>query len=110
MSGRSWSGQWGVAHREWQSRAESTTGPNLDRLAGRQYRIDESRDAEWTVKWLDADSHVVAHLGGDFRLVFVALQHLADRTENEFGIVVDRIWNMEPDAREASASYPSPVS
>lgn len=110
MSGRSWSGQWGVAHREWQSRSESTTGPILDRLAGRQYRIDESRDAEWTVKWLDADGHVVAHLAGDFRLVFVALQHLADRTENEFGIVVDRIWNLEPDAREASASYTSPVS
>ena len=105
MSGRSWSGQWGVAQRVWQSRADSTMGPILNRLAGRQYRIDESRDDEWTVKWLDPDGHVVAQFGGDIRLVFVALQHLADRTETEFGIVVDRVWNQEPQGRDASGSY-----
>ena len=104
MSGRSWSGQWGVAHRVWQSRADSTMGPILNRLAGRQYRIDEGRDDEWTVKWLDPDGHVVAQFGGDIRLVFVALQHLADRTETEFGIVVDRVWNQEPQGRDASGS------
>lgn len=103
VSGRSWSGQWGIAHRQWQPRAESATGPILNRLAGRHYRINESRDGQWTVKWLDPDGQVVAQFGGDMRLVFVALQHLADRTESEFGIVVDRVWNREPEALENPA-------
>jgi hypothetical protein len=100
MSGRSWGGQWGTTYREWQPKAQSATGPILNRLAGRQYRIDESRDGEWTVKWLDADGRVVAWFGGDMRLVFVSLQYLADRTESEFGIVVDRVWSREPEAGE----------
>ncbi len=96
MSGRSWGGRWGVTYREWQPKARSSEGPILNRLAGRQYRITESRDGEWTVKWLDDNGKVVARFGGDIRLVFVALQHLADRTDREFGIAVDRIWRSEP--------------
>jgi hypothetical protein len=97
VSGRSWSGQWGIAHREWQPRAEVTEGPILNRLAGRKYRINETREGEWTVKWLDAGGQTVAWFGGDVRLVFVALQHLADKTESVFGIEVDRIWRREPE-------------
>ena len=97
MSGRSWSGQWGIAEREWQPRGGSAEGPILNRLAGRNYSISESRDGEWTVKWLDAKGDVVARFGGDVRLVFVALQHLANRTEAEFGIAVDRVWQREPE-------------
>jgi hypothetical protein len=96
VSGRSWGGRWGVTYREWQPKARSGEGPILNRLAGRQYRISESRAGEWTVKWLDDNGRVVAWFGGDIRLVFVALQHLADRTDREFGIVVDRIWRSEP--------------
>jgi hypothetical protein len=88
VSGRSWTGRWGVAHRNRQPRGLSAQGPILNRLAGRKYRINESRDGEWTVKWLDADGDVVAWFGGDVRLVFVALDHFASRTDNEFGIVV----------------------
>ena len=69
MSGRSWTGRWGVAHRNRQPRGLSAQGPILNRLAGREYRINESRDGEWTVKWLDADGDVVAWFGGDVRLV-----------------------------------------
>lgn len=101
MSGRSWSGQWGIVQREWQPRGRSAEGPILNRLAGRNYSINESRDGEWTVKWLDANGDVVARFGGDVRLVFVALQHLANRTEAEFGIVVDRAWQREPELSEA---------
>lgn len=97
MSGRSWTGRWGIAHREWQPKGRSAQGPILDRLAGRQYRITESRAGEWTVTWLDANGEVVASFGGDVRLVFVSLQHLADRTETEFGIAVDRVWQREPE-------------
>jgi hypothetical protein len=103
VSGRSWSGKWGDSYREWQPRAESATGPILNRLVGRHYRINESRDGQWSVKWLDAEDQVVAQFGGDVRLVFVALQHLADRTEAEFGIAVDRVWSREPQARENPA-------
>jgi len=49
------------------------------------------------VKWLDADGDVVAWFGGDVRLVFVALDHFASRTDSEFGIVVDRVWQREPE-------------
>ena len=101
MSGRSWSGQWGIAEREWQPRGRSAEGPILARLAGRNYSISETRDGEWTVKWLDANGDVVARFGGDVRLVFVALQHLASRTEAEFGIVVDRVWQREPELSDA---------
>ncbi len=97
MSGRSWTGRWGVAHRNRQQRGRSAEGPILNRLAGREYRINESRDGEWTVKWLDADGDVVAWFGGDVRLVFVALDHFAGRTDSEFGIVVDRVWQREPE-------------
>lgn len=97
MSGRSWTGQWGVAHRNRQQSGRSAQGPILNRLAGREYRINESRDGEWTVKWLDADGDVVAWFGGDVRLVFVALDHFASRTDSEFGIVVDRVWAREPE-------------
>ena len=97
MSGRSWTGRWGVAHRTLQPRGLSAQGPILNRLAGREYRINESRDGEWTVKWLDADGDVVAWFGGDVRLVFVALDHFASRTDTEFGIVVDRVWQREPE-------------
>ena len=100
MSGRSWAGQWGATYREWQPKAESTNGPILNRLAGRQYQINENRDGEWTVKWLDGQGHVVAWFGGDVHLVFVALQYLADRTEAEFGIAVDRVWSREPSPGE----------
>jgi hypothetical protein len=51
------------------------------------------------VKWVDDNQDVVASFGGDIRLMFLALQHLADRTETEFGIVVDRIWQREPGAQ-----------
>lgn len=98
MSGRSWTGQWGDTYREYQARGRGAEGPILNRLAGREYQISESRDGEWTVKWLDPNGDVVAWFGGDLRLVFVALQHLADRTESEFGIVVRRIWHIEPEA------------
>lgn len=97
MSGRSWTGRWGVTYREWQPRARSAEGPILNRLAGRLYRINETRDGEWTVKWLDTNGEVVAWFGGDVRLVFVALQYLADRTDSEFGIAVDRVWQREPE-------------
>ena len=96
MSGRSWSGRWGMANREWQPRGRSAAGPILNRLAGREYRINEVRNGEWAVKWLDPNGDVVAWFGGDLRLVFVALQHLAERTESEFGIVVEPIWRQEP--------------
>lgn len=96
MSGRSWSGRWGVAEREWQPTGRSGQGPILNRLAGRQYQISEGRGGDWTVKWLDDRDETVAWFGGDVRLVFVALQHLADRTDQEFGIAVDRIWENEP--------------
>jgi hypothetical protein len=99
VSGRSWAGRWGDTYREWQARGQAAEGPILNRLAGRQYRINESRDGEWSVKWLDDNQDVVASFGGDIRLMFLALQHLADRTEAEFGIVVDRIWQREPGAR-----------
>ena len=49
------------------------------------------------MKWLDADGDVVAWFGGDVRLVFVALDHFASRTDSEFGIVVDRVWQREPE-------------
>ena len=101
MSGRNWSGRWGIAQREWQPRGRSAEGPILDRLAGRNYLINETRDGEWTVKWLDDNGDVVARFGGDVRLVFVALQHLANRTEAEFGIVVDRVWQREPELSDA---------
>lgn len=101
MSGRSWSGQWGIAQREWKPRGQSAEGPILNRLAGRKYSINETRDGEWTVKWLDDNGDVVARFGGDVRLVFVALQHLANRTEAEFGIAVDRVWQHEPVLSEA---------
>jgi hypothetical protein len=39
----------------------------------------------------------VAWFGGDVRLVFVALDHFASRTNSEFGIVVDPIWQREPE-------------
>ena len=78
-------------------RGLSAQGPILNRLAGREYRINESRDGEWTVKWLDGDGDVVAWFGGDVRLVFVALDHFASRTDSEFGIVVDRVWQREPE-------------
>jgi hypothetical protein len=29
--------------------------------------------------------------------MFLALDHLAERTEEEFGVVVDRIWRQEPE-------------
>jgi hypothetical protein len=29
--------------------------------------------------------------------VFVALDHFASRTDSEFGIVVDRVWQREPE-------------
>jgi hypothetical protein len=113
VSGRSWTGQWGVAQREWQPRGRSAEGPILDRLAGRKYAINETRDGEWTVKWLDDNGDVVARFGGDVRLVFVALQHLANRTEADFGIVVDRLWEREPELSNAmqalsDATAPSP--
>lgn len=69
----------------------------MDRLAGREYRINESREGEWTMKWFDAHGDVVAWFGGDVRLVFVALDHFASRTESQFGIVVDRVWQREPE-------------
>ncbi len=97
MSGRSWTGRWGVAHRNRQQRGLSAHGPIPNRPAGREYRINESRDGEWTVKWLDADGNVVAWFGGDVRLVFVALDHFASRTDSEFGIFVDRVWQREPE-------------
>jgi len=97
VSGRSWTGRWGVAHRNRQQRGLSAHGPIPNRLAGREYRINESRDGEWTVKWLDADGNVVAWFGGDVRLVFVALDHFASRTDSEFGIFVDRVWQREPE-------------
>jgi hypothetical protein len=71
-------------------------GPILNRLAGREYRISESNDGEWVVKWRDDNGDVVAWFGGDVRLIFMTLQHLADRTDAEFGIAVDRIWRREP--------------
>ena len=97
MSGRSWTGRWGVAHRNRQQRGLSAHGPIPNRPAGREYRINESRDGEWTVKWLDADGNVVAWFGGDVRLVFVALDHFASRTDSEFGIFVDRVCQREPE-------------
>ena len=96
MSGRNWSGRWGETNREWQPRGSSAGGPVLNRLAGREYRISESNEGEWTVKWRDHNGDVVAWFGGDIRLIFMALQHLADRTDAEFGITVDRIWRLEP--------------
>ena len=96
MSGRNWSGRWGEATRDWQPRGQSAKGPILNRLAGRDYRITESNEGEWTVKWRDRNGDVVAWFGGDMRLIFTALQHLADRTDVEFGIAVDRIWRREP--------------
>ena len=96
MSGRSWSGRWGEAQRESQPRGESAGGPVLSRLVGRDYVISESRDGEWTVQWQDGYGDVAASFGGDVRLIYMALQHLADRTETEFGITVDRIWRREP--------------
>ena len=95
MSGRNWTGRWGETNREWQPRGQSATGPVLNRLAGREYRITENR-ADWAVQWRDGNGDVVASFGGDVRLIFLALQHLADRTEAEFGIVVDRVWCREP--------------
>jgi hypothetical protein len=73
----------------------------LNRLAGREYTINESRDGEWTVKWLSGSNDVVARFAGDVRLIFVALEHLADRTDSEFGIVVDRVWQREPELSRA---------
>jgi hypothetical protein len=104
VSGRSWTGRWGVAHRNRQPPGLSAQGPILNRLAGREYRISESRDGEWTVKWLDADGDVVARFGGDVRLVFVALDHFASRTDSEFGILVDRVWQREPKLSAAMRS------
>ena len=101
MSGRSWTGRWGTTYREWQPRAQSAEGPILNRLAGREYTINESRDGEWTVKWLSGSNDVVARFAGDVRLIFVALEHLADRTDSEFGIVVDRVWQREPELSRA---------
>lgn len=95
MSGRNWTGRWGETNREWQPRAQMATGPILNRLAGREYRITEN-GGDWTVQWRDGNGDVVAWFGGDVRLIFTALQHLADRTDAEFGIVVDRIWRREP--------------
>ena len=95
MSGRNWTGRWGEANRQWQPRGQSATGPILNRLAGREYRITEN-GGDWTVQWRDGNGDVVAWFGGDVRLIFTALQHLADRTDAEFGIVVDRIWRREP--------------
>ncbi len=57
----------------------------MDRLAGREYRINESREGEWTVKWFDAHGDVVAWFSGDVR------------TDSQFGIVVDRVWQREPE-------------
>jgi hypothetical protein len=94
---RSWTGRWRVAHRNRQQRGLSAQGPILNRLAGREYRINESRDGEWTVRCLDADGDLVARFGGDVRLVFVALDHFGGRTDSEFGIVVDRVWQREPE-------------
>ncbi len=103
MSGRSWTGRW--SRIEIGSRPGlSAQGPILNRLAGREYRISESRDGESTVKWLDADGDVVAWFGGDVRLVFVALHHFASRTDSEFGIVVDRVWQREPKLSAAMRS------
>ena len=100
MSGRNWSGRWGVAQREWQPRGKSATGPILNRLAGREFRINETKEGEWSVRWLDPNGEVVARFAGDVRLIFMALQHLADRTDSEFGISVDRIWRTEPQLSE----------
>jgi len=97
VSGRSWSGHWGATYREWQPKPQTLDGPILNRLAGREYRINESRAGEWVVKWIDTNGQTVAWFGGDLRLVFVALQHLADRTESDFGITVDRLWLREPE-------------
>jgi len=103
VSGRSWTGRW--SRIEIGSRPGlSAQGPILNRLAGREYRISESRDGESTVKWLDADGDVVAWFGGDVRLVFVALHHFASRTDSEFGIVVDRVWQREPKLSAAMRS------
>lgn len=96
MSGRNWTGRWGETTREPQRRGQTAGGPILNRLAGREYRITESNEGEWTVKWRDHNGDVVAWFGGDVRLIFTALQHLADRTDTEFGITVDRIWRHEP--------------
>ncbi len=104
MSGRSWTGRWGVAHRNRQPPGLSAQGPILNRLAGQEYRISESRDGESTVKWLHADGDVVAWFGGDVSLVFVALHHFASRTDSEFGIVVDRVWQREPKLSAAMRS------
>ena len=103
MSGRSWTGRW--SRIEIGSRPGlSAQGPILNRLAGREYRISESRDGESTVKWLDADGDVVAWFGGDVSLVFGALHHFASRTDSEFGIVVDRVWQRQPKLSAAMRS------
>jgi len=104
VSGRSWTGRWGVAHRNRQPPGLSAQGPILNRLAGQEYRISESRDGESTVKWLHADGDVVAWFGGDVSLVFVALHHFASRTDSEFGIVVDRVWQRQPKLSAAMRS------
>jgi hypothetical protein len=46
----------------------------------------------------------VAWFGGDVRLVFVALDHFASRTDTEFGILVDRVWQREPKLSAAMRS------
>lgn len=97
MSGRNWNGRWGAADRKMQAAGESARGRTLDRLPGRTYRINEGRDGEWTAKWFDAQGNLVAWFGGDSGLMFLALDHLAERTAEEFGVVVDRIWRQEPE-------------
>lgn len=96
VSGRHWSGHWGAADRKRQQPGESAQGRALNRLPGRAYRIDESRDREWTARWFDGHGNLVAWFGGDAGLMFLALDYLAERTEQEFGVVVDRVWRREP--------------
>ncbi len=96
MSGRKWNGRWGAAERKRQEPGESAQGRTLNRLPGREYRIDEGREGEWTAKWFDGQGNLVAWFGGDAGLMFLALDYLAERTENEFGVIVDRTWRREP--------------
>ena len=97
MSGRSWSGRWGAADRNRQAPGESAHGRTLNRLPGRDYRINEGRDGEWTAKWFDGQGNLVAWFGGDAGLMFLTLDYLAERTEHEFGVDVDRVWRREPE-------------
>lgn len=97
MSGRNWNGRWGASDRKPQEPGESAQGRTLNRLPGRAYRINETREGEWTARWFDDQGNLVAWFGGDSGLMFLALNYLADRTENEFGVVVDRIWRREPE-------------